>query len=301
MKMHIGRGKIGLLVGFFALLALPAPAARAAVQGIGVSPTSRDVTVSPGQTQTGTFTVINDGATDIVYKLYATDYSVQGEDYKGDFDLTGASSDVSAVSWVKLPGGKFTVKSNDQTEIKYTITVPKTAVVGGHYLTIFAETVPPASPGGTRIARIDRIGTFLYLAVDGDLHHQGELKPLDAPWLQSVAPIKAYVRMSNGGNVHYPAEGTLQLKNIFGGTVGHAIPLKGTILPQTTRRFTLELPSAKPLGLYKVVAKVKYLDRDQEISSWVLLVPKLTFMIVSGSLMLVLMGGFIWLVRRRRN
>jgi hypothetical protein len=299
MTTRTRRGILSLVTAFFALAALPVPAAHA-IQGIGMSPTSQDLELTPGVAKTGSFTVVNDGTTDITYKLYATDYQVKDEGYVGDFDVTGAPANVSAVSWVKLPAGKFVVKSNDQTVVNYTITPPKTATVGGHYLTIFAETVPPASPGGTRIARIDRIGMLMYLAVGGNLQKAGELKPLDAPWLQSVAPIRAAVRVVNTGNTHFPVEGTAQLKNIFGGSVGKPVPLKGTVLPQTTRKFSLQLSSPKPIGLYRVVAKVTYLDQTKEAAGWVLLVPKLTFLIVSGSLLLLLVGGFIWLVRRRR-
>lgn len=299
MTTYTRRGILSLAAAFFVLAALPTPAH--AIQGIGMSPTSQDLELTPGTAKTGTFTVINDGTTDVTYKLYATDYHVNDEGYVGDFDVTGAPANVSAVSWVKLPAGKFVVKSNDQTVVNYTITPPKTAAVGGHYLTIFAETVPPASPGGTRIARIDRIGMLMYLAVGGDLKRQGELRPLDVPWLQSVAPVRAAVRVINTGNTHFPVEGTAQLKNIFGGNVGKAAPLKGAVLPQTTRKFSLQLSSPKPIGLYRVVAKVTYLDQTKEVAAWVLLVPKLTFLIVSGSLMLLLIGGFVWLVRRRRR
>jgi hypothetical protein len=286
----------GLIAGF---LLWPVAPARA-LQGIGVSPTSQKISLAPGESQSGALTIINDGANDITYRLYATDFQVKGEDYRSDFSALGANPQVSATSWFKLIKNTAVIKARQQINVPYTVTAPANAAVGGHYAAVFVETVPPPNPGGTRIARIDRIGSLFYLAVEGALEQRGEVLALDLPWLQSTPPIDTALRVRNAGNVHFAVEGTLQLASPFG-KVGKPVPVRGEILPGTTRRLARELASQSPIGLYKVTASVKYLDQAVERSGWVLLMPRLTFIIISSTVMLLLISGFVWLVRRRRS
>jgi hypothetical protein len=271
--------------------------AHGAVQGIGVSPTSVDLKVDTAGTYHGDITVINDGENDVNYKIFASDYRVNDESYLGDFSSAGAKANVSPVSWFNLPVGIFTVKSRTQGSFGYTINVPPTAAVGGHYGAVFIETVPPPGKGGAFVSRVERIGTLFYLTVNGDLSLKGSLESLKVPWYQAVAPILGTLRMRNDGNTHFVAEGTAQLSGPFG-KVGQPVLFKGAVLPGTVRRFDLKLPSSTPIGLYKVTADVKYLDREETASSWMLLMPRVTFYIVCGTLILLLALA-VWTMGRR--
>jgi len=281
-----------------AILALTAPmAAHGAVQGIGVSPTSVDLKVDAAGNYHGDITVINDGENDVNYKIFAADYRVNDESYLGDFSSAKAAANVSPVSWFTLPVGTFTVKSRTQGSFRYTLNVPPTAAVGGHYGAIFIETVPPPGKGGAFVSRVERIGTLFYLTVSGDLNLKGSIQSLKVPWYQAVAPVVGTLRMRNDGNTHFIAEGTAQLSSPFG-RVGQPIAFKGAVLPGTVRRFDLKLPSSAPIGPYKVTADVKYLDREETVSAWMLLMPRVTFYIVSATICLLLILA-IWTVVRR--
>jgi len=288
------RAAFGVGVGL--VLAVPM-AAHAAVQGIGVSPTSVDLKVDTAGTYHGDITVINDGENDVHYKIFASDYRVNDESYLGDFSSAGAKANVSPVSWFTLPVGIFTIKSRTQGSFGYTLNVPPTAAVGGHYGAIFIETVPPPGKGGAFVSRVERIGTLFYLTVNGDLNLKGSIETLRVPWYQAVAPVIGTLRLRNDGNTHFIAEGTAQLASPFG-KVGQALAFKGAVLPGTVRRFDLKLPSSAPIGLYKVTATVKYLDREEAVSAWMLLMPKVTFYIVSATLGLLLVLA-IWTIGRR--
>ncbi len=291
--------KVAGLWGMLVVLAWPVGAAQA-LQGIGISPTHHKLSLAPGASQSGVLTIINDGSNDITYRLYATDYRVKGEEYTSDFSTLNTNAQVSAMSWFKLPKNTAVIKAHEQKDVAYSVTAPPNAAVGGHYAAVFVETVPPPNPGGTRIARIDRIGSLFYLAVEGALQERGEVLGLEVPWLQSTPPIRASLRVRNDGNVHFTTEGSLQLAGLFG-NIGKPVPLRGEILPGTTRRIQRELPSQSPLGLYKVTARAQYLGKTVDQSSWVLLMPRLTFLIVSGTVLLLLILGFIWLMRRSRR
>lgn len=289
---------LGLMGGVAVWLFSAAPAW--ALQGFGVSPTSQELNLQPGGIAHGALTVINDGDSAVTYRLYTTDYHVQGEDYVGDFSDRQAAADVSPVSWFELPKGLFTVAARQQVKVPYDITVPRTATVGGHYAAVFAETVPPANASGTYIARVERVGSLFYVAVGGQARPHGQVLPLVMPWLQATAPVAATLRVQNDGNVHALAEGSARLTRPFGGG-GEVTAFRGEVLPGTVRRFNLKLPAPAALGLYRAEAQVHVAGRTQTVAHWVLLVPRLTFLIVGGTVMLALGLGLWGLMRRARR
>ncbi|MDB5178412.1 MAG: exported protein of unknown function [Patescibacteria group bacterium] len=281
------------------MLMLPA-APVWALQGFGISPTSQEVELAPGGSFSGEVTVINDGDSDVIYRMYASDYKVTGEDYRSSFDSSGKRADVSPVTWFGLPDAKLVIKARAQVKVPYTITAPKTATVGGHYGAIFVETIPPAGKGGAFISRVERVGSLVYITIAGSLMKTGRTLPLDVPWLQSLPPIEGTLRVRNTGNTHFLAEGKARLATPFSG-VGKPVAFRGEVLPGTTRRFDLKLPSGSPMGLYHVTATVQYLGKTETMSHWTLLIPRLTFLIVGSTLMLLLGLGFWGLMRRARR
>ena len=136
---------------------------------------------------------------------------------------------------------------------------------------------------GVRQHRQDRRARF---GRPGDLQRRGSVTGLSVPALQHVGPVQAALRLKNDGNVHFRAEGTAQLASPFG-DIGRPLPFKGEVLPGTTRKFDIKLPATTPIGLYRVTATVKYLDRTEIISHWTLLMPQVTFYILSGTLLLL--------------
>lgn len=279
-------------------LSLIFPAAPAlAIQGIGVSPTSQTIDLAPGASATGQLTAINDGDSDVTYHVYATDYGVKGEVYQGVFTATGASKDQSAISWFTLPSGNFTMHGHDQLAVPYTITVPKTAAIGGHYATVFVETVPPTGQQGTYIARIQRLGSIFYITVKGDLNQQGAIESFTASPLQLTTPLQATLRIKNNGNVHFLVDGSLQLSTAFGRS-GKPVAFHGEVLPSTIRRFELAASSG-PLGIYHLTATVNYLGRTEHVARYVVVAPLITLIVVGATLLLLVGILVIWLRRRQ--
>ena len=272
-----------------------------ALQGFGISPTQQEVTLAPGGSTSGQLTVINDGDTDVTYHIYATDYGVKGEDYEGVFTSPAGSTNATAANWFTLPPGNFVVKARQETTFNYTLTAPKGATVGGHYAAVFIQTIPPAHAGAAIINRVDRIGSLFYITISGALHEHGNLLPLTVPWLQSAPPIAADVRLTNTGNNHFLVQGSAQLTGLFGNKAGNAVQWRGEVLPGTTRRFALALPESAPIGVFKVSVAVTYLGHTAHQSHWLLLVPRLTFIIVSATILLLLVAAFWVLMRKLRR
>lgn len=296
MGNRIKLGGLAALISVIAIGYFPAPA-QAAVEGIGVSPTSQELEIGPGGTLVGSMTVINDGTSDITYKISISDYHVTDESYKADFNSVSSSRDVSAVSWFTLPQTSATIRSGEQIKVPYTIRVPVTAAIGGHYVAVFAETVPKMGSGNA-IARIQKLGSLFYLNISGAVSRDGSIASFTAPWLQFSSPLTSTLRMKNSGNVHFAASGEIVATDLFGSRKAKTA-FKGEILPGTTRRFDLGLNVAGPIGLYKVSVTPHYLEANgPTLSHWVLQIPTLTLVILLGTVGLVI-GLYGWLLWRR--
>ncbi|HUD11021.1 MAG TPA: hypothetical protein VMS08_01300 [Candidatus Saccharimonadia bacterium] len=289
-----------LAPALFALCLLLPGGQALAVQGFGITPPSQEITVTPGSSTTGQLTVLNDGDDSVNYRIYATNYGVTGEQYQGVFTNAGKGPDISPLSWFTLPKGTLTVKAGQHSTFNYSISTPKEATVGGHYASVFVETIPPSNSQSAQIQRITRVGSLFYLTVSGALVQHGSLLPLQVPLLQSTSPITADLRLSNSGNVHFMVTASASLSTPFG-KVGNPLDFRGEVLPDTTRRFSISLPVKSPIGLYKVTVNVNYLGRNVVQSHWMLLVPVITFAIVSGTILLLLVLGLWMIVRKARR
>lgn len=293
------RVKLGGLAALIIVTAIfyAGGAVRAAVQGIGVSPTSQELEIAPGGTLTGSLTVINDGSSDITYKVSVSDYHVNDESYRADFTAIDANRDISAVSWFTLPQTSATIRTGEEFSVPYTIRVPATAAIGGHYVAVFAETVPKIG-GGNAIARIQKLGSLFYLNVTGAESRNGSIASFTVPWLQNSSPLAATLRMKNSGNVHFAASGEATVTDVFGKQRAKTV-FKGEVLPSTTRRFDLLLNVAGPIGIYKISVTPHYLEANgPTLSHWVVQVPTLTLVILLGTLGLVI-GLYVWLLWRK--
>ena len=282
--------------GFWFGLALLAQPVSAAPSGVGVSPASQEVDVTAGRTTSGSLTVINDSATELTYRIYAADYRVSDESYAGDFTPIVETPNRSPVSWFTLPKGDQKLRGREQVKVPYTVSVPVTATVGGHYAAVFVETVPPAASPGSAIVPVKRIGSIFYLTVAGELVEQGDIESFDVPFLQISSSVTGSLRIKNSGNVHFPVRATTELQPIF---VGEPAKLNsfGEVLPGTVRKFGLHIDT-KPIGLYRMVTTIQRLGETEIISKMILVVPLPTLIIVSSTALLLAVLTFFLLGRK---
>jgi hypothetical protein len=245
---------------------LPLHAQNVEKEGVGISPTKLTLDADPGEQLSGKFTVTNPGTSPVEYRVYVNDFRIQNEEYEKNFEpVQGA---LSPVSWFKVPSGVRSLKPGAQEELDYTLTPPKDAVPRGYYAVIFAETLPQKTDG-TGVARLKRVGSLVYLTVNGGSVEKGEVVSFESKKWQRNRPVKASLRIKNDGNVHFTATGTVRLKDIFGRTVSKT-NISGTILPATIRRFAPELKVGQPFGVYKIEGDVTFLGKTTGLEpKWV--------------------------------
>jgi len=269
--------------------------ARAAdpIESMTISPVDGRHTIAAGSSAEGTLTVLNDGETAYDFVVYSSPYGVTDTQYTPDFATEQSNAD--AYKWVQFPQTKWHIESRQTIEVPFTIAVPAGSAPGGHYGIIFAEVQPSSGDGGS-VARKKRVGSILYVTVDGQTSLVGETKSIKIDWLQHQSPLRATMTVGNTGNTDFIATQTMTVADVFGRTI-HQQSKEVTVLPDRPRDSSLEWSGAPWLGLYRVTVTSAVLDKTTKDSSFVLIAP-VWFLV----LVVVACGaGVIYAIRGRKT
>lgn len=275
---HVG---ILLLATFLAIGSFGARA-HATTGGITISPTSINKEIAPGTSYKGEVIVINQGDVDVTYKVYATPYSVSGEEYKPYFAPVKGATNIT--DWITFASAGKTLKVGNDDHVGYTINVPKNTGAGSYYGTIFAETEDKGSNG---VITRKRVGTVVYIRVSGNATEQGNVETWSVPLVQQD-PLSANLRLANTGSVHYEAKLKVTVSDIFG-SKKFIYEREPKVLPQKIRRIPISWQDGATFGLFKVSGEVDYLGKTEKLPTKYVFVAN-TFMRILTVLILV---GFI--------
>lgn len=231
--------------------------------------------VAPGTTITDWVGLVNDSAVPATFRVYAADATT---DYDtAAFTLIGSEqASIDLGSWTSIDNGPavcadtdgadeaacaatlgitVTVDPGTTRNIPFTITVPQDATPGDHSAGIIASYTAPAAEGGTAVVQENRVGTRIYLRVDGPLTPQLGIRGAVAGYEGSWNPLGAgagFVGFDivNSGNTRVSAQPAVHLTGPFGIDLG-TVPLDPVrnIVPGGTAHVTGFVPSVPPLVL----------------------------------------------------
>lgn len=269
--------------------------AQDGVESITLSPSQRMYKLDAGKSQQDELTIINDGAKAYDFVVYARPYSVKNSAYEQDFQATPPNADV--YSWIRFEKTKYRLEAGASVKVPFTISVPALATPGGHYGVIFAQTEPADAANNNSVIRKKRVGSLMYVTVNGDYKMSGEAAGSDIPFWQLQPPLKATVSAKNTGNAEFINTTQLTIRDIFG-NIKYDAKKDFIILPQTTRVMPLEWQKSNWFGLYKVEAKQSFLGKTVNESGYVLMMPR--YIPIALILFIVIGGMYAWLRRTRR-
>lgn len=298
--MRVGGITTISLVALASLFLLPA-AAWAKPGSILISPPTVSLDINAGQSVTGTISLVDDGDESIVVDSGVTPYGVSGEDYNQSFLLAPGQTDVS--KWITLTTQHYVLKGHQQAQAAYKVTVPNGIASGGYYAMVYFQNQPEkiATSG---ISTVKRVGSIFYIRVNGNVDEQGNLESFNTANWQANPPLVGIIRMGNRGNVHYNAEMTMIVSDVFGNQKAK-ITTHHEILPQTIRRTEIKWDKAPKLGLFKVGGNVNYLGRNEALPAHYVLVASkqmMAFLIAAAAILILLVLGLVWRqIRRRRR
>ena len=261
--------------------------AAATQQTLTLSPTSIVQSFDKDSSNNGSIQVINQGASAYDFTVYATPYSVTGEEYKQDFSPVAGA--VNIADWFSFPSSTYHIEPGQTVAVPYTINVPSGALSGGYYGVIFAEIKNPEVVNGVTIK--DRLGSIFYLTVNGPAVSRGsllswEVKPFQKP------DLTGYVRIADTGTLHFSATINATVKDLFGFNKLTFTSVK-EVLPQTVRKIPVTWTNTPFLGIYKISGSVTYLGKTETLGAKYVIVMSMLARYVFAGLAIILVVTLI--------
>lgn len=268
-----------------------------------VGPGRIEVDLDPGETKVVEINVTNRISDGRSFKLVTEDVS-GSQDQDTSLVLLGKErGPYSLLDYVSYPDDEFTIDLGEQAYIPVTISVPPDAEPGGYYGSVLVQTVrnkaleERTGDAAPRSPVIARIGTLLFIKVNGDETYEGGLSDFsitdDKLWFEK-GPINFGVLYENTGNQHVNPYGELRITNIFGEEVGFVEIEPWFVLPKSLRIREITWDREYLLGMYRVELNLNRGYEDiidtEVIRFWVL--PWKFLVAVFGGLFV-----FIFLVR----
>ncbi len=287
----------------FALIAsavVPTSAATNSVGGNGmkISPVRSDLTINPGQSQTVTVNVQNVTNAPATLRVVINDF-VASDDESGKPAIILDEDKFAPTRSLKkyianVPN--VTLQPNEQKAVKITINVPKDAPGGGYFGAI--RFAPAGDNSDKNVTLSASVGSLVLVSVPGDIKNDLRLVSLDVRrgssaqvLFTSNKDLKAAVRFENKGNIQEQPFGKLVLKK--GDKVLQTIEInntdpRGNVLPDSIRRFELDLNKVGNFGKYTVQGNFGFGTSGQLLSG------ETTFYVVP--LALIILGLVLILV-----
>lgn len=187
---------------------------------INISPPSLKLSVQPGQSASGTITVLNRGEETVGILVYTEDW-LYAPDGSKSFHAAGTTP-LSCAKWLRIFPKKFQLEGGEKMGVQYTVNMPEDAK-GGYYAVVFFESVPSAEEErdeGMMVRFAGRLGTIIYLETEGKSTRSATVESFSVTVPQSDKPLEMSLSYKNTGDVYIGAEGTLNIiddeGNIFG-------------------------------------------------------------------------------------
>jgi hypothetical protein len=230
------------------------------------------------------FTVADDGATPVV------------------LDASEIDNKWSLASWLTLVPAQHTLKSEEVATVNVLIEVPKDALPGGHYAMIHHRPVNAAglTESGSGISQ--RVGTLLYVIVNGPVNEEAYINRFDWPKFLENGPVNFALNIDNQSDIHINAKPVLKVYNMFGKQVADIELEAKNIFPKTERSFDGVWGKIWGLGYYKAVVEAPYGSQGQvmtAVSSLFLIPVKIILLILILTLITII--GFISLKKRKES
>lgn len=266
-----------------------------------VSPTKQKISLTPGSSYVGTFTVHNAGAGVFDYSVYATPYSITNEEYSPDY--TAITNYTQIADWITFDPKteKGTLQPGETVDVVYTVNVPKDAPAGGQYAALMAQTDSGNDENAT-INVVHRVGMILYAAVPGETRSSGEIVKNSVNTFYFNPPLTVSSLVKNTGNVEQTATYTVKIYPLFSNEAvynNEEQPDSKDIMPETSRFNAITWEGAPSIGIFRVTQIIDFAGQEgnKEVTKLVLICPLWLLFVVFALLFFII----FWLISRSRD
>ncbi len=263
-----------------------------AIGQFALSPMYQLVTLIPGETYTGSFTVINPA--DNPYNFYYTvDIKPFSVGDNNDLAFTENGNYNQIVDWIDLSAKQGVVSTNSNQEIRFYIHVPEDAPAGGQYASITVTSAQYLVDNQTVDLRESYAATHLiYANVAGETVRKGTIEDVNVPSFLLSGNIAGSANITNEGNVHSQSTQIMQIYPLFSGEeifTNEEEPKSGWIMPGATNYSSVTWDNTPSVGIFHVIYNVEYEGVESTIDKYVIVCPLWLLFIILLAFILIAM------------
>lgn len=272
-----------------------------------ILPMSQRFTLTPGKTTEGSIKIVNpaDATENFSYKVSVTPYGVVGEDYTADLEHDSTRTAIS--KWIKIEEPTGEIKPNETKEVKFTISVPENAPIGGQYATIaVSSNADTSSSNGVAVQNILEMASVIYGTVSGPIEHKGEVLENNVPGFITGTPAKLSALIKNEGNIHEDAAFVIKVSDFFTGNV--ILPTEEEdgeyselIMPETTRYIEREVGNLPSLGVVNVSQTIYYMGAEPSVVEKRIIICPIWFMALVFATIAAIIFTVVQIIRKHRK
>ena len=286
---------------------------------ISISPVSKILQLSANSVYEDTFSVSNNGGTDMKFEVYAAPYaytySEADDSYQLGFSTENTYTQITRWITFKQEDGNyaekatFTAAPNTNVDVTYRIATPESIPAGGQYAVLFAHTLS-GEVSGSGIKTEASPGLVVYGRAEGETTASSEIKDLKINSSMTVDGqeknvINASAKVKNTGNVDFMASGKLKVTGIFGQvyyeTEGVSAKSRVSIIPESELPVTDSWDETPFFGLFNVEWTVTGNGGTSEtITKFVVIMPPV-IIITAISLLTIIIVWIIIVLRKRKE
>lgn len=254
----------------------------------------------PGTTLQETLKVRNETETDQAYAVLVKDFIVTGNQGTPIPVDEAVSGRWSLASWISVSPKQILVPAGQTRTIDLLVSIPQSALAGGHYAMVTYSPVVEGTLSGTGTAINPQVGSLVYLKVVGDVIEAVNLKEFKVKnKFAYYGPIDLFAEIENLGDVHLRPIGKLAVANWLNDEVFSQNLEEKNIFPFASRTYDWTVPGKWRLGRYAArltaTAGEAQIPLSGLIYFWI--VPVKEISLIAGALILIVV---LILLKKRR-
>lgn len=178
--------------------------------------------------------------------------------------VTSSDSRWSLASWLTLAPAEHTLAPSEVGVVNVLIEVPADALPGGRYAMIYHRPLNQAeSTDGSGSGISQRVGTLLYVLVEGDVKEEAYISRFSWPSFMENGPVPFSLHLDNQSDIHVSTQPVVRIYNLFNQEVARIDTELKNVFPQTEREFQGEWQRVWGFGPYRAVVEAVYGTQGQ--------------------------------------
>jgi hypothetical protein len=251
-----------------AMLAVPAPAGTPAVPAsgppapgdinLGITPLRVELGIKAGVETSQPIRITNSSSDIVQLRGTVLDWTLTPS---GDLAYRKRGETTwGCGKWIQINPVEFALPPGQTQLVRYTMSVPAAAPVGGYHCAISFDMLPPPrakidSPMG--VINLIRMLTAIYATVGApEVEARIQRLELSRKAGKGEKGWEIVTEFENPGNTHYRVDGMVELTSEEGRVIGKFDYSNFPVLPKTPRVARFDVPGELPPGLYRLHAIV---------------------------------------------